>query len=209
MNQQKVQKLTYLVFGVAAIAVCISSPAHAASQQNSSELSIKDIVEIIVSVLGTGFGLFTLWRGIEQYRKDQKWKRAEFVVKEIKEFNSDPAVKKAMLMLDWNQRKIVLSEEEEISIEMIDKVLCKALVSKTYKDEEGGFTREESLVRDTFDTFFDYLERFDSFIETGLVTKEEFSPYLSYWLNILGNKNSGRKDAEFYKCTKQYLDWSL
>src|SRR5437763_11822396 len=46
--------------------------------------------------------------GLAQYRHAQRWKRAEFVAKEIKELKSDPAIRNALLMLDWNERYIEL-----------------------------------------------------------------------------------------------------
>jgi hypothetical protein len=42
-------------------------------------------------------------------------------------------------------------------------------------------------------TVFDRLERFEYFLEAGLVSSKEFTPYLGYWLNILGNENNDRK----------------
>jgi hypothetical protein len=108
-------------------------------------------------------------------------------------------------MLDWNRREINLSQG--VKIFDIDVVLCKAFIPKTHKNEPQGFTIEETLIRDHFDTFFDYLERFESFIETGLVSKEDFYPYLNYWFNIIGNKQSGRKELEFYEILWKYIDF--
>ena len=110
-------------------------------------------------------------RRVEQYKKEKKWKKAEFVSKEIKEFKSDQAVKNVMLMLDWNEREINLSDDGTKKIFDIDTELSKALEPKTYRNEKGGFTSEQALIRDYFDIFFDYLERFDSFIEVGLVVQ--------------------------------------
>lgn len=189
------------------ITLCFATPSFAVQEQQASRnLSTKEKVDIIVSILGTGFALFTLWRGIGQYKKDQRWKKAEFVAKEIKEFKSDPIIKNLMLMLDWNKREIKLSQDENMIIIDIDFILCKALQPKTYLNEKGGFTPQESLIRDHFDAFLDYLERFEAFIETGLVSEEDFSPYLNYWFNIIGNRNSGRKNQKFYDIFWQYID---
>jgi hypothetical protein len=112
-----------------------------------------------------------------------------------------------MLMLDWNQREIKLSDKPDREIFKIDAELLKALQPKTYFNEEGGFTPEQSLIRDHFDTFFDYLEKFDSFIEVGLVEEKDFLPYLYYWINLIGNKNSDRKSPEFYEMLWSYIDY--
>lgn len=197
---------SYLPISILVIILCFATPSFALQKQQASlNLSTKEKIDIIVSILGTSFALFTLWRGIEQYKKDQRWKKAEFVAKEIKEFKSDPVTKNVMLMLDWNQREIKLSPNENIIFD-IDLVLCKALQPKTYLNEQGGFTSQEALIRDHFDAFLDYLERFEAFIEAGLVGEKDFDPYLNYWFNIIGNRDSGRKDHKFYEIFWQYID---
>ncbi|MBE9205840.1 hypothetical protein IQ244_04790 [Nostoc sp. LEGE 06077] len=196
----------YILISSLMILLYFTEPSFASQNQNSTNsLSTKERIDTIISILGTSFALFTLWRGIEQYRKDKKWKKAELVAKEMKEFKSDPVIKNVMLMLDWNRRKINLSQE--VSIFNIDVELCKALQAKTYMNEPKGFTPAETLLRDHFDVFLDYLERFESFIETGLVSKEDFYPYLNYWFNIIGNKQSERKSLEFYEILWQYIDF--
>ena len=63
---------------------------------------IKEVVSVITPIIG----FFLFWRGSDQYEKEQKWKRSEFVAREIKEFRSDPTVQKVMMMLDWDIRDI-------------------------------------------------------------------------------------------------------
>lgn len=210
MSVKKYIYLTSFLLVLILAIFCFPSPGFAIQNQKGLlNLSVKEIVDIVVSSLGTSFALFTLWRGVEQYRKEQKWKKAEFVAKEMKEFKSDPVVKKVMLMLDWNQRNIQLSDGSDNveTIFSIDSELCKALQSKTYLNEKGGFTHCQSLIRDHFDVFFDYLERFEVFIEVRLVTEEDFRPYLNYWLNLIGNRDSGRKSQDFYTILWEYIDF--
>ena len=53
-------------------------------------------------------GLIAFLAGLTQYRRAQRWKRAEFVAGEMKEFKADPWVRNALLLLDWNERAIDL-----------------------------------------------------------------------------------------------------
>jgi hypothetical protein len=46
-------------------------------------------------------------------------------------------------------------------------------------------------MRNSFDHFFDTLERFNAFIDTRLVPTTYFKPYLAFWLELLG-RPSGR-----------------
>ncbi len=166
---------------------------------------IKEVASVVTPIIG----FFLFWRGVNQYEKEQNWKKAEFFAKEIKEFKSDPMVKNTMLMLDWNRRKIELSSNE--SLFDIDSELCKALEAKTYFNEgdadEDGFSTQQSLIRDNFDVFFDYLEKFELFIEVELVKEKDFRPYLKYWIDLMGDKKSRRKPIEFYQILWEYIDF--
>jgi len=161
---------------------------------------IKEVVSVITPVIG--FVLF--WRGSDQYEKEQKWKRSEFAAREIKEFRSDLAVQKVMMMLDWDIRAIQLSKDIKFELDdNINSELCLSL----RETREGDFSPRQSLIRDYFDVFFDYLGRFEASIESGLLDKSDFEPYLKYWLNIIGNKNSNKKPPEFYQNTWEYIEY--
>ena len=161
-----------------------------------------------VALLGVIAGLIAFLVGLIQYVRAQLWKRAEFVAKEIKEFESKPSVKLAMQMLDWNARRYKLFPEKQPAEQeavVTDKTLSSALVP--HEDREPTvFTPVEVCIRDIFDQFLDGLERFEHFIESGLVTHKEFYPYLIYWIKIIGDRNSGRKPPEFYDSFWKYLD---
>ena len=65
-----------------------------ASNSINLELWLK-IGAFVVSVLLLGKGIF-------EYTRAQKWKRAELIAKEMKEFLQDATIKRALLLLDWN-----------------------------------------------------------------------------------------------------------
>lgn len=45
----------------------------------------------------------------------QKWKKSEFLAKEMNEFNNNEDMKRAMVVLDWTQAEIFLFEEERLN----------------------------------------------------------------------------------------------
>ena len=150
---------------------------------------------------------FTLWSGLLQYRQAQKWKRWEFVANEFKELLSKPVNKNAILMLDYNVRKVELfpdlDDEEQKFVTVTDKMLCEALQVHTTK---SVFSKTEVAIRDTFDQFLDDLDRFDPLIESGLVRARDFKPYLIYMIDIMANKRSGRKPEMFVEIMRNYLE---
>ena len=69
-------------------------------------------LEDALKIGGLSVTAVALTSGTYQYWKAQRWRRAEFVAQEIKAMKADRLVQAAMLMLDWDGRKIELSPEE-------------------------------------------------------------------------------------------------
>src|ERR1700759_3857493 len=96
-----------------------------------------EIVKIIISILGFGGTITAIVFGLRQYKRAEQWKRGEFVAKEIKEFESNPTVRNAMLLIDWGVRRINLNlvpnpgENDYIRITRDDQ--WRALVPHTIK----------------------------------------------------------------------------
>ena len=105
-------------------------------------------------------GLVAFLGGLMQYLRAQRWKRAEFVANEMKEFKADPMVRNALLLLDWNERAVELCPHEanpdKRCVRVEDRVIALALVPHVTRSD---FSPVEIALRDVFDRFFDRLER--------------------------------------------------
>jgi hypothetical protein len=184
-----------------------------------------EIAKLVVSILGFGGTIVALIFGLRQYKRSEQWKREEFVAKEIKEFESNPIVRNALLMIDWGGRRINLflvpvpAPADFIKITREDQ--WRALVPHPIKDQylspsneaiaetdvDGNpkrkFTANEAKIRDTYDAFLDHLERFSNFIDSKLISADEFKPYLIYWIDSIANVENIEDyegDAE-WRCT--------
>jgi len=187
-------------------------------------MEFDNTTRVLVSIIGFGGTITALLFGVFQYRRSEKWKRAEFVAKEIKEFESDPVVRNALLMIDWGVRKINLNfvpggqfeNYIEVTREMQRKALmphsCKTIDDSPASDDdpEGpvrGYTSVEALIRDSYDTLLDYLERFGNFVRSGLVSKEEFEPYLTYWLQSMAANEGSKEDRAWRLALLTYISF--
>jgi len=165
-----------------------------------------EIVKLIVSILGFGGTICALYFGFRQYKRAEQWKRAEFVAKEIKEFESDPIVRNVLQMIDWGERRVNLFQKENTDYEEYIKVTredqWRALLPHRLKEAypsihidekavgEKRYTSTETKIRDSYDVFLDYLQRFGNFIEAKLVSPNELRPYLIYWLESIAYGDS-------------------
>lgn len=64
--------------------------------------------QVVVSFFGFIGAISAFSFAIFQYRKAEKWRRMEFIAREVKELEADAAIQNALLMVDWGTRKINL-----------------------------------------------------------------------------------------------------
>lgn len=143
--------------------------------------------------------VLTFIKVVFEYIKSQKWKRAEFLTKEVKEFYDDSDIKNVLLLLDWNEKKIKV-DNKDISVN--DELLKTALITHNKNDI---FTEDQSSIRYLFDRFFDELSRFNLHIESGLVREVDVYRYFNYYVNIL--HKVGRKDEALVKVFTDYISY--
>ena len=64
-----------------------------------------DLILKLIPLLGFIPFMKVIW----EYIKDVRWKKSEFLAKEVKEFQNDENVKMVFQLLDWNKRKVKLN----------------------------------------------------------------------------------------------------
>lgn len=154
----------------------------------------------------------------------------EFIAGEIKEFESDPVVQNALLMIDWGTRKInlfLVSDPKETDFVTITRdVQWKALLPHSLKhdnqeyqatklpdkvtkseDRELGFTVVEAKIRDTYDIFLTRLDRFATFIKSNLIDPGELRPFIDYWIDAITETENLKKDAAWKLTLLTYINY--
>lgn len=164
-----------------------------------------------LTLLGFVLALTTFVVGLFQYRQGQRWKALEFVSSEIKEFLRNPDARNAMQMLDYNGRPIhfIVPSPSGTAVKLIQVTDALVISALTTHLERGDrpITEDEGLIRQAFDTFFDYLAQFNHYIVgSNLIQYRDFHPYLSYWLAIMTDQNEQRKPRQFVSQLNRYLD---
>jgi hypothetical protein len=139
--------------------------------------------------------------GLVQYRRAQHWKRTEWVAQEMKKLFSDPIVQAAFMMIDWGSAEILLYPHrkniEERSVPLTDEAVARALMPHEQRQGNDKFTPVEADIRAAFDRALDGLERFHSYVATGLVKIGDLQPYLKYWaVNLTRDRGAGEERIE-------------
>ena len=158
----------------------------------------------IFAALGTVVAVVIFCSGLRQYKKAESWKRTEFLAKLYSEFSSDPAAIHAMWMLDGDDRKIFFEEGDKHKAYRINqKIIVDALRRYSPKRE---FSQRELHIRDSFDSFFVFIEQFDRAIQNRLVDKNEVRPYFAYWIALLNEPGDNDDEEELRRQVLDYVD---
>lgn len=152
---------------------------------------LKDIGPVLVVI--------TFIKTAYEFIKGLKWKKSEYLYREIKDFFSNQDVKTVCTLLDYNVRKIQIDGSDCV---VTDSLLESALQTH---DNKQSFTIEEAKIRDLFDVFFDKLSYFNIHIQNDLVEKKQVLSYLSYYLQIISKP--GRKPESLVKTFDSYIKY--
>lgn len=157
-----------------------------------AEWKPDDVVKLVAVVSA----VLAFLVGLAQYRRAQQWKRAEWVASEMKSLFGDPLVQAALRMIDWASQRTLLypdrKEEGDRHVLTTNEGVARALMD--HEDRPDGFSQLEVDIRAAFDRLLDGLERFHSYVDTGLVTLRDLRPYLKYWAVKLCRPRSPRPE---------------
>lgn len=168
----------------------------------SIDASLLANVESIVAILGWIVALITFILGLWQYKKGQRWRRAQIMLSLIDSFEKNKRIEMACTMLDWDKREIITPEGKVFHFR--NEILLSALQIPEM-DTEEIFTDEERLIRDSFDEFFDFFHKLYSLEKSGLLSFSDFT-YFNYWFELLCNVGEYKKDKRIQEMFNRYID---
>jgi hypothetical protein len=162
-----------------------------------------------IEIIKIAGATLAFWIGLRQYRKNEAWKRLEFVADEMKTFYDDPAVKAAMTMLDWRKKKLALFKfrnENDLGQVTVD---YKLVASALGVDPELHYTKEQSAIRETFERFLEFLARFEGFLAAGVIEVGDLEPYLDYWMKLISGRDAHSPEvtAEVLPSLWKFIDY--
>lgn len=166
--------------------------------ESKIDLTLKAIAIVVSTVV--------IVKGIYEYKQAQRWKKLEFLSKEMKDFFNDFNVQRALVIIDWTSTKIELLKSEigtEDKLYFDDDLIFSAL--QTHKNSTT-FSKEEFIIKKIFDQFFDKLSTLENYIESGLINTNDVLPYLNYYINILANPKNKRKSEKLRTQIWNYVD---
>ncbi len=145
----------------------------------------------------------------KQYQRAQDWKRLEFIAKEMRDFGNIADVRNAIDMMSWLFKEIeFFPNSKNPKRNLCEKVFSKNIRSTFEKLNQGRYLDSiETLISETFEIFFQEVERLNSFVETKLVSAEELYPFIYFWVYLLNDpENYAIRTFSEEKDQKEYVD---
>lgn len=158
-------------------------------------------------------GAVIAWR---TFLRSEKWKQAEFLAREMKDFFGTEKVQTALLMVDWGLRRIKLLENSandggHVKVDRRLQVLAlrphTLLAQGSDEEGKGRFTREQAAIRDCYDALLDGLERFGNYLKTKLVQVDDLKPYIGYWIDDIEGPAENLPDAAWSAALLTYIEF--
>ncbi|MDX8501926.1 hypothetical protein RFM99_26375 [Mesorhizobium sp. VK4C] len=179
---------------------------------------MTDWATVVLTAVGGVFVLYQYWRS-----NHEAGVRA--AADELEKFNQDDSVRTALRIVDWHSGYIPYVNEAGVRERRYFGTLDYHLALRPHVKKrsevdgyiltEDGYAMEasrnrkecndlfsplEHYVRDVFDAFLGRLERIDLLIDNGVISKEYFGEFFSYWLHVIGNKKKeDDSEAQFSK----------
>jgi len=140
---------------------------------------------------------------LAQYIRSEAWKKTEFVAKLYKEFSENEDCKRALWLLQGDNRTLYYKDGDKLvsypyDYDFLVTTLTDALDNKV-------LTPAQLHIRDTLDTFFVYLEQFERAIQRKLVSQNDVYPYFGYWIAILNGDPDMKTPKPVVDALEKYI----
>jgi hypothetical protein len=175
---------------------------------------------MLLKVLGGIGALVAFCVGLWQYAKAQKWQKAQVILSLMDAFKGDQFIQAACLMLDWDKRDIVFLDGRRIAFTnaKLPSALRIMYMDESAKvpmdkSETGGaegaagndFSLEETLIRDSFDRFFDFFDKLHAFRANELVSISDLR-YFYYWFELIRVVGTYKSDGRIQESIDNYIE---
>ena len=161
----------------------------------------------IITIIGTVLGLSGLSFGLYEYYIAQKWKKSEFAANQLALLSSDPELELACKLLDWSSREFPVPEKYQLIFE--EKTFIHdwetLRIAMLPESKRGVYNWQQTLYRDIFDHFFNYLENINHSISINLISQKDVES-LRYWLKQIASPRfvEQNKKSLFMDFIKEY-----
>lgn len=131
--------------------------------------------------------------GLIQYLKSERWKRAEFAVRQVQALSSDATLAFCCRAIDWGVGPLIIPEKYRVlfppgttTIEHDWILMAKSLRPTLHEDWEMPETKSKFLLyRYAFDDFFGYLDCLAMYEDLKVIKPTDLAPLDDYLRHLV------------------------
>lgn len=153
----------------------------------------KNIIDVFTAIATLCLGLFIYLKGIKEYKKANKTKRAEFLEKLIESFNAKTLQIAKDIIDDF-----VYPQDTKYTSKTYYSLQCVNLVEtlRNHSDtDEGIIDPIERQIRNSFTNLLDFFFKLSYYYSNKLITKDELL-YFKYYLDRIDYTNPDTTSSE-------------
>lgn len=159
---------------------------------SSSHLEIFGVSADLTAEIGaiiTGAVAITVgFAGFFQYLKSERWKRAEFAIRQIQALSQEPSLAFCCRAIDWGVGPLIIPEKYRVlfpdgatTIDHDWTLMAKALRPQLHKEWDRPYTKAKFLLyRYAFDDFLGYLDSLAMYENLGVIKPHDLAPLDDY-----------------------------
>lgn len=158
----------------------------------------------LVTLVG---GLTAFAIGLNEYRQEQRWKRLEYFTQLMQSLESEPEVRTALNLLEYNQPSICARDEGPDATRCFVATDSLVLAALDGSMHHRVLTPNEHTVIYSLDRLLTALDRIDYLQSEGFVSEEVRHPTVGYWISLVGDRRNAAKPAAVRARLCQYVSF--
>ncbi|MFL5385000.1 MAG: hypothetical protein ACJ8GN_20970 [Longimicrobiaceae bacterium] len=152
-------------------------------------------------------GLTAFAIGLREYRQEQRWKRLEYFTQLLQSLESEPAVRTALDLLEYNQPRICTRDESPGAGRCFVASDSLVLAALDGSMRNRVLTPDEHQVIYSLDRLLTALDRLDYLQTEGFVAEEARHPTVAYWISLVGDRRNRLKPASVRAKLCEYVSF--
>lgn len=163
-----------------------------------SNISTATYVDLTLKIAGIAGALVAAFKAIEeikqgrkQRQRDYRWNQSNAAKQLIDEMKMDKLAMDATLMLDWQEDEYTDAKEQKFKISQDD-------VKEALRIKDLNLKLKEKYVRACFDSFLNYFEFMEQFIQNDLFEYNDVIYPMEYYIMTA-------QEMDILDCLKTYM----
>jgi hypothetical protein len=133
-------------------------------------------------------GLSAVVIGLYQYRKSNIWNRKKYAAEEVRKLYANEDILFCLRLFDWPDREFRIPTASADGKEFFSTRIDTPRLCRFLSDKVLPYDPLDTYARDCFDQLITNIEWLCDFVDAGVMTWDDFTPYFGYLAEMVMGK---------------------